>query len=131
MSTPLAFAPITEINLRLRNGDLSAIELINLYTDRIERFGEISKAFISLDTKNALSKAEIIDESVKDDLPLNGIPYACKDLFDVKGLPTTAGSQVLQDNVAQQDAAAIKCMNQAGAICIGKNNPLRYGAQSL
>ena len=130
MSTPLAFAPITEINLRLRNGDLSAIELINLYTDRIERFGEISKAFISLDTKNALSKAEIIDESVKDDLPLNGIPYACKDLFDVKGLPTTAGSQVLQDNVAQQDAAAIKCMNQAGAICIGKNNlhEFAYGA---
>jgi aspartyl-tRNA(Asn)/glutamyl-tRNA(Gln) amidotransferase subunit A len=130
MSASLAFAPITEINLRLRNGDLSAIELVNLYTDRIERFGEISKAFISLDTKSALSKAEIIDESFKDDLPLNGIPYACKDLFDVKGLPTTAGSQVLQDNVAQQDAAAIKCMNQAGAICIGKNNlhEFAYGA---
>jgi len=130
MSTPLAFAPITEINLRFRNGDLGANELVNLYTDRIERFGEISKAFISLDTKSALSKAEIIDESFNDDLPLNGIPYACKDLFDVKGLPTTAGSQVLQDNVAQQDATAIKCMNRAGAIYIGKNNlhEFAYGA---
>jgi len=130
MSTPLAFAPITEINQRLRNGDLGAKELINFYRDRIERYGEISKAFISLDTKSALSKAEIIDESFNDDLPLNGIPYACKDLFDVKGMPTTAGSQVLQDNVAQQDAAAIKCMNQAGAICLGKNNlhEFAYGA---
>lgn len=130
MSTPLAFAPITEINLRLRNGDLSVMELFNLYTDRIERFGEISKAFISLDTKSALSKAEIIDESFNDALPLNGIPYACKDLFDVKGLPTTAGSQVLQDNVAQRDAEAVRRMNQAGAICIGKNNlhEFAYGA---
>lgn len=130
MTTPLAFTPITEINLQLRNGDLSASELINLYTDRIERLGEISKAFISLDTKSALSRAGIVDESFKEDLPLNGIPYACKDLFDVKGMPTTAGSRVLQDNVAQQDAAAIKCMNKAGAICIGKNNlhEFAYGA---
>ena len=86
MTTPLAFTPITEINLQLRNGDLSASELINLYTDRIERLGEISKAFISLDTKSALSRAGIVDESFKEDLPLNGIPYACKDLFDVKGI---------------------------------------------
>jgi aspartyl-tRNA(Asn)/glutamyl-tRNA(Gln) amidotransferase subunit A len=61
---------------------------------------------------------------------LKGIPYACKDLFDVKGMVTTGGSRVLADNVAEHDADVVTRMNQAGAIFIGKNNlhEFAYGA---
>ena len=45
-----------------------------------------------------------------------------KDLFDVAGIATTAGSRVLADNIADRDAAAIIRMNRAGAIYLGKNN---------
>jgi aspartyl-tRNA(Asn)/glutamyl-tRNA(Gln) amidotransferase subunit A len=130
MKRDLAFASIGELSRRLRSGDISAVQLIDHYAQRIERFGDVSKAFISLDLDRARDKAETVDRGFDNSLALHGIPYACKDLFDVAGLATTAGSKLLQDNVAQQDAAAIDAMNRAGAICIGKNNlhEFAYGA---
>jgi len=130
MTASLAFAPISEISSRLRNRDLSATQLIDLYADRIERLAETSKAFICLDIEGARARAAIIDTNFSDDSSLNGIPYACKDLFDVKGLPTTGGSRVLQDNVALHDAEVVNRMNRDGAIFIGKNNlhEFAYGA---
>ncbi len=130
MTATLAFAPLSEISTSLRKREVSATQLIDLYADRIERLAEVSKAFICVDIEGARARAESIDKNFDGDLPLNGIPYACKDLFDVKDLPTTGGSQVLQDNVAHQDAEVVRRMNQAGAIFIGKNNlhEFAYGA---
>ncbi len=130
MTASLAFAPISEISRRLRNREVSATQLVDLYADRIERLAETSKAFICVDIEGARARADSIDKNFDNDLPLNGIPYTCKDLFDVQGLPTTGGSQVLQDNVAQHDAEVVKRMNRAGANFIGKNNlhEFAYGA---
>ena len=128
MNQDLAFAPISELSCRLRNGDISAPQLVDLFAGRIDRYGEISKAFISLDLQRARARADAVDHDKE--LALNGIPYSCKDLFDVAGLATTGGSQVLQDNIADNDADAIQAMNRAGAICLGKNNlhEFAYGA---
>ncbi|MDH3631256.1 MAG: amidase [Gammaproteobacteria bacterium] len=130
MTATLAFASLNEISTRLRNREVSATELIDLYADRIERLAEESKAFICVDIEAARGRAASIDKNFDDELPLNGIPYTCKDLFDVKGLPTTGGSQVLQDNLVHKDAEVVKRMNQAGANFIGKNNlhEFAYGA---
>ena len=130
MTGSLAFASIDELTTSLRNREISAARLIDVYAERIERLGETSKAFISSDMERARARAEIIDQDFDDALELNGIPYACKDLYDVKGVVTTGGSQVLQDNQAWGDAAAIKRMDRAGAIFIGKNNlhEFAYGA---
>ncbi|MCP4766247.1 MAG: amidase [Gammaproteobacteria bacterium] len=128
MNQDLAFAPISELSTRLRNGDVSAPQLVDLFAGRIDRYGEISKAFISLDLQRARARADAVDPGKE--LALNGIPYSCKDLFDVAGLATTGGSQVLQDNIADSDADSIQAMNRAGAICLGKNNlhEFAYGA---
>jgi len=128
MSQDLAFAPISELSRRLRERDISAPQLVDLYAERIDRFGETSKAFISLDLERARAKAAAVD--LDSELVLNGIPYSCKDLFDVAGLATTGGSKVLQDNIADTDADTIQAMNRAGAICLGKNNlhEFAYGA---
>ena len=129
MITQLAFASIVELAGRLRRGELSAASLVQCYADRIATLNASSKAFISLDIDRARATAESLTIGPADSL-LKGIPYACKDLFDVKGMVTSGGSRVLADNVAQHDADTVTRMNQAGAIFIGKNNlhEFAYGA---
>ena len=57
MNQDLAFAPISELSRCLRSGDISALQLLELYAGRIDRFGDISKAFISLDLERARARA--------------------------------------------------------------------------
>jgi len=83
MTEPVDFASIVELRQRLRGGEFDAAQLLEHYTARIARFGDVSKAFISLDLENAGARAQAID--ARGDLPLAGIPYACKDMFDVAG----------------------------------------------
>ncbi len=130
MTTKLAFATIGDLSSRLREREISATELVNLYAERIERFADTSKAFISLDINTARQRAMALDSNFDEASLLCGIPYACKDLFDVEGLVTTGGSRVLQDNIAQDDAETVRRMNRSGAIFIGKNNlhEFAYGA---
>lgn len=54
--------------------------------------------------------------------PLSGVEVAVKDLIDVAGLRTTAGSLVLKDNVATRDAACVRALRRAGAVIVGKTN---------
>ncbi|MEN3008060.1 amidase [Pseudothermotoga sp.] len=80
-------------------------------------------AFISIDLDGAIKTAERLEKSYKKDLPpLFGVPVAVKDLIDVEGLKTTAGSLFFKDNVAKQDAFVTKALKNAGAIIVGKTN---------
>ena len=125
----MAFTPIGELAAQLRSGEISASSLLQCYTDRIATLNASCKAFIAVDIDRASKTAESLAIGPGDN-PLKGIPYACKDLFDVKGLATTGGSRVLADNIAEHDAEVVTRMNQAGAIFIGKNNlhEFAYGA---
>jgi aspartyl-tRNA(Asn)/glutamyl-tRNA(Gln) amidotransferase subunit A len=128
MADEIAFASITSLSKKLNDGDISPTELVELFVNRISQLNDTCKAFISLDLDAALVRAAKI--KYHPDRPLSGIPYACKDLFDVKGLITTGGSKVLEDNIADEDALAIVRMNTAGGIYLGKNNlhEFAYGA---
>jgi aspartyl-tRNA(Asn)/glutamyl-tRNA(Gln) amidotransferase subunit A len=70
------------------------------------------------------SASTAADEIARGDYrgPLHGIPVALKDLFDVAGVPTTAASKILADNVAATDSAATKRLREAGAVLLGKLN---------
>lgn len=130
MKPELAYASIAELRQLLYAGDVNALQLVELYAERIARYGEISRAFISLDLDAARARAQARQRGADAMPALDGIPYACKDLFDVAGQVTTGGSKVLQGNVAESDAAAIAALNRAGAIYLGKNNlhEFAYGA---
>ncbi|MDH3537731.1 MAG: amidase [Gammaproteobacteria bacterium] len=130
MTDSLPFASIGEITESLRNGEISALQLVDLYAHRIDRYAEVSKAFIAVDLERAREKAAAIDADFDASRALNGIPYACKDLFDVEGMATTGGSRVLADNIASRDAESVRRLDRAGAIFIGKNNlhEFAYGA---
>lgn len=80
-------------------------------------------AFISLDYDGAMRTAQMLEESFKKELPpLYGVPVAVKDLIDVAGLKTTAGSLFFKDNVAKEDAFVVQQLKNAGAIILGKTN---------
>lgn len=58
--------------------------------------------------------------------PLHGIPYAAKDLYDVAGVPTTAGCPLLESNIAERDCAVIRKLNNAGAVLLGKTITVQF-----
>jgi len=99
--------------------------------------GEGRRVFLKLYADEAIAEARAFDARRKAgvpssrDGPLAGIPISIKDLFDIEGEVTTAGSNVLRDNPpAMRDAPAMERLRRAGAILIGRTNMTEwaYGA---
>jgi aspartyl-tRNA(Asn)/glutamyl-tRNA(Gln) amidotransferase subunit A len=97
--------------------------------------GEGSRAFVSLFAEQALAEAEAIDRRRRAGLwtgPLGGIPISIKDLFDVRGMPTTAGSRMLADSTpALSDAVIVTRLRAAGAVIIGRTNMTEFAFSGL
>ncbi len=89
-----------------------------------QRDGDI-RAFVTVLREQALADAEQAEREQRTGLyrsPLHGIPIGIKDIIAVQGVRTTAGSRVLTNNIAQEDAAVVEQLRKAGAIFIGKTN---------
>jgi len=71
-------------------------------------------------------RAGSVSQSTKLRRPLQAIPYAVKDLFDVQGVPTTAGCRLLSQNMAQQDSTAVHRLSRAGMVLLGKTNTVQF-----
>jgi aspartyl-tRNA(Asn)/glutamyl-tRNA(Gln) amidotransferase subunit A len=106
---------------RLRDGELSPVEAVTAAFDRIRRLDGDLNAFISVREEEALQEAEAAQRATERG-PLWGVPVAVKDVLDVAGSVTTAGSRILADNVAARDAEAVERLRGAGAIVVGKTN---------
>lgn len=121
----LAFQSISLLSRLLEAGALSARELTDLYLGRIRGIDGRARSFITVTDEIARHGAGEADQARMKGTPrapLSGIPYAVKDLIDVKGVLTTAGSRVFHDNVASEDAFVVDRMAQAGAVMLGKLN---------
>jgi len=114
----------------LQSGTITPVELVDLFADRIKRYNNLAKAFITTTIQTAQDEARKIGKKDLGAAAFAGIPYAAKDLFDVQGVPTSAGSRVFHDRVAQVDAFAIARLRSAKAISLGKTNlhEFAYGA---
>lgn len=110
---------LIEARKALDSGQLSPRDLLEQCLDRIDLTEPRLKAWNLVDGVGARASA---GGSSPDDGPLWGIPIAVKDIFDVRGLPTTASSRVLRDNVASGDSAVVRTLREAGAIILGKTN---------
>lgn len=125
--------------------DLSAVEAITLIQQRklsaeelnlatIQRVKEVDHAVNALVVKDfdrALVRAREADkkQAQGDTLgPLHGLTFGVKDMLDVEGLPTTFGSEICRDNMAQKDDHNVALMRKAGAIPIGKTNNPEWSA---
>ena len=116
---------IKELHEKLIKKEITAEELTKKYLARIKKRNPEINGFLSVDEKGALKKARAVDEKIKAGKEiglLEGIPYAAKDNFCVKGGITTAGSKILENYKAPYDNFVIAKLKKAGAILLGKTN---------
>ena len=121
--TDVAFLGIAEAAALLRRGKLSPVGYTEALLDRIGRLDPRFHAFIRLTPDLALAAARQAERELASGNwrgPLHGIPFALKDIIDWAGLPTTAHSKLLIDNIATSDAHVSQRLKSAGGIMLGK-----------
>lgn len=118
-------ASITSLSELIGKREISPVEVINAFLERIEAVQKKINIFITVlerEARQAAQQAE--DEIVKGHYrgPLHGIPLAVKDLFFTAGVKTTCGSRILADFVPEENGTVISRLIEAGAILVGKTN---------
>ena len=130
---PLADRTIADVTAAMRAREVSSRELTEACLARIGRDGERLNTFLSVDEEAALRHADAADRARAggDDRPLLGVPYALKDIFVTRaldeagratGLPTTAGSRILEGFRSPYASDAEERLDAAGAVLLGKTN---------
>ncbi len=113
---------LTELSAQLKNKQISATELAQLYLDRIA--SSPLNAFTSVNPELTLEQAKDADARIAhgDTTALTGIPLAHKDIFVTCGWPSTAGSKMLAGYNSPFDAAVVEQFRRAGMVTLGKLN---------
>ena len=127
--TALEFSTIGELAAQIRSGAMSPVKLTESFLERIAALDKRLHAFMAVTADRALAEARAAETLLRGghDLgPLHGIPYAVKDLYDVKGQATTAGTRLLGANVAAQDCAAVRRLSAAGMALLGKTHTVQF-----
>ncbi len=109
----------------IRSGLVTPGELVEECFERIEQLDGEIKAFVTVMREEALRDAEQAEREQRTGFhrgPLHGIPLGVKDIIAVKDVLLTAGSRVLANNIAAEDAAVVEQLRRAGAIILGKTN---------
>ncbi len=120
----------------LANGRTSARKLVEECLAKIaDPAGEGQRAFIHVDRQGALDAANAMDALRKANAapsPFAGIPVSVKDLFDIKGQVTRAGSRALEDSApAEADAPVVARLRRAGFIVIGRTNMTEFAYSGI
>jgi aspartyl-tRNA(Asn)/glutamyl-tRNA(Gln) amidotransferase subunit A len=105
--------------------EVSSVELTQAHLDRIAAVDGDVKAFLHVDQQGALAQAAAVDAdraSGKAMSPLAGVPLALKDVLAQKGVPTTAGSKILQGWKPPYDSTVVSKLKEAGVVILGKTN---------
>ncbi|MER9534163.1 amidase [Mesorhizobium sp. M0309] len=116
---------IRAIAAALEGGNRSSVEIVEECIAAAERTNPWLRSFVTIVADHALAQAGKADARRRAGRVLgrlDGIPYAAKDIFETLGIRTTGGSRVLENNVPDRSAAAIRMLDAAGAALIGKTN---------
>ena len=115
---------ITEALERLRQREISSLELTEAHLRRIEALDAGLRAYLCVTSDLALAEAEAADQAraAGEDRPLLGIPIALKDVLSTKGIETTCGSKILKGYRPIFDATSVARLQAAGAVLLGKLN---------
>jgi len=128
-AAPLHWQTIGQLSEQIHSGQLSPVELMEHLLDRVQSLDEQLHSFRLVSRERALAGAQAAELALKagrDAGPLHGIPYAAKDIIDVQGLPTTAGSPLLEGTVSDTDATVVSRLNQAGMVVLGKTHTVQF-----
>ena len=121
-----AFASVARIADAVATGEVTAAAVTAHTLDRIAAENDTINAFTDVTAARAGAEAAAVDQAVADGQPLGplaGVPFAVKNLFDLKGEVTRAGSKINRANsAATKDAELVQRLTDAGAVCIGALN---------
>jgi 1-carboxybiuret hydrolase len=125
-----AWAQASKIAAAVGEGRTSATTVVGAALSRIAQFNPALNAFTAVLEKRALATAAAVDERRSKGSPpgaLAGVPFAVKNLFDIAGLPTLAGSKINRGRApATRDATLIARLEAAGAVLVGALNMGEY-----
>ncbi|HKI97206.1 MAG TPA: amidase [bacterium] len=125
----LAFTPVHELAPRIATGELSPRTLVEAYLGRIARADPKLHAFVALYGEEALQVADACAVAIAAGHrlgPLHGVPIAIKDLCEIEGRVTTAGSRFWAERVSTTTATAVRRLMGAGMIVLGKTHMVEF-----
>jgi aspartyl-tRNA(Asn)/glutamyl-tRNA(Gln) amidotransferase subunit A len=124
-ATDLTRSTAAELGRLIASGETSAEEVTRAHLDRIGEVDGRVHAFLHVDTDGAIESARAVDSARAKGEPLGplaGVPVAVKDVIATKGVPTTAGSKILEGWRPPYDATIMTRMRAAGLVMLGKTN---------
>ena len=129
MQAPIHYRTIVELGRAIRAGELTSKAVTGHFLDRIDALEPRLRAFTATCRDRALAQARAADVQLGAGVdlgPLHGIPYVAKDLYDVAGLPTTAGTRLLAGNVPASDCTVVERLTRAGMVLLGKTITVQF-----
>lgn len=120
----LAYSAV-ELAQAIKAGETTAVEAMKAVLDRIDASEESIHAYVTIDREATLAKAEAVQKQIEaGELtgPLAGVPVAIKDNMCTEGVLTTCSSRILGNFIPTFTAEAVKNLEKAGAVMIGKTN---------
>ena len=121
--TDICSLSLTAVAQALQKKELSAVEVTTACLERITATEPTVAALLYIDAENALAAATALDKTGPDAAcPLWGVPVTIKDALSTRGMPTTAGSRMLEGYTPFYDAFAVQKLREAGAVILGKAN---------
>ena len=121
----LHYATAIELAAKIKAREISAVELLDHFLGRVEKYNPQLNAIIWMDADGARIRAGAADEALakgEDWGPLHGVPMTVKESFNLAGSPTTFGRPEMEDNVTDGNAVLVDRLLGAGAVIFGKTN---------
>lgn len=119
----VAFYSILELAHLIQTRQVTSMELTRMYLNRLKKYNERFKFYVTLTEELAMDQAARMDEEILEGKyrgPLHGIPYGIKDLFSVSGYPTTWGAEPFKDQIIDRNATVFTKLEEAGAVLLAK-----------
>lgn len=132
--TEIPFLPVSELAELIKNRDVSPVEVVESYLDRIDSLNQRLHAYLTVCHDQAMQTARESEQMLAQgdyQGPLHGIPFAVKDQLNTAGIRTTSGTPIFNGFVPDEDATVIANLKSAGAILLGKLNMTEFGTTSL
>lgn len=127
----VAFTSAVELARLVRAKEVSPVELVQTYLDRIGEFDSTLNSYVTVDAERALESASAAANAITADDPLppfHGVPISIKDLFETAGLKTTLSCRALAEYIPDEDEESVRRMKGAGFIPLGKTNTSEFGS---
>lgn len=130
----LTMASLYEVQEKIRNRELSPVELTQQMLKNLELSQGVLNAMVTITPEIALAQANRAEQEILSGNyrgPLHGVPIVYKDLYYTKNVRTTASSKILSDFVPDYDATVVRHLTDAGAVMLGKSQTHEFAKGGL